>query len=172
MPQFILDTDGEVTIESPVQIIKTFDDLDAFTQGYIECLFFTNTGCGDSVEWATPEYQHRMAEGQTDGELPNDVGFADLAPDALAEIIEECANFQRDAAELLADSYGKEVDKGYIYDETRAGHDFWYTRNGHGTGFWDRTGLEHGDALAELCGWRTNYTEVNPYFHEGKVYHG
>jgi hypothetical protein len=33
------------------------------------------------------------------------------------------------------------------YNETKAGHDFWLTRCGHGAGYWDR-GLEHiGDAL-------------------------
>ncbi|MEP3665877.1 MAG: hypothetical protein ABJN42_03980, partial [Roseibium sp.] len=37
------------------------------------------------------------------------------------------------------------------YDEISAGRDLWYTRNGHGVGFWDRgfTG-EVGDAADRL----------------------
>ena len=31
------------------------------------------------------------------------------------------------------------------------GHDFWLTRNGHGTGFWDRGLDDQGDALTTLC---------------------
>ena len=31
------------------------------------------------------------------------------------------------------------------------GHDFWLTRNGHGTGFWDRGLGEVGDKLTESC---------------------
>tara|TARA_Y100000310_G_C20550418_1_gene747771 strand:+ start:553 stop:924 length:372 start_codon:yes stop_codon:yes gene_type:complete len=31
------------------------------------------------------------------------------------------------------------------------GHDFWLTRNGHGTGFWDRGLGDVGDKLARSC---------------------
>ena len=31
---------------------------------------------------------------------------------------------------------------------TQAGHDFWFTRNGHGVGFWDRPEV-YGDTYAE-----------------------
>lgn len=30
------------------------------------------------------------------------------------------------------------------------GHDFWLTREGHGTGFWDR-GFKYGDVLTSIC---------------------
>ncbi len=36
----------------------------------------------------------------------------------------------------------------------QAGHDFWLTRNGHGTGFWDRPelyGEENADELTRAC---------------------
>jgi hypothetical protein len=32
----------------------------------------------------------------------------------------------------------------------QAGHDFWLTRNGHGSGFWDRQ-LEGGDVLTAIA---------------------
>ena len=59
---------------------------------------------------------------------------------------------------MLASVYG--VTGKYersAYDESRAGNDYWYTRNGHGTGFWDRGLGELGDKLAAAC----RYREVN-----------
>jgi|PlaIllAssembly_1097288.scaffolds.fasta_scaffold01458_3 hypothetical protein len=35
------------------------------------------------------------------------------------------------------------------WTDEQFGHDFWLTRQGHGTGFWDR-GRESGDRLSEL----------------------
>lgn len=35
-------------------------------------------------------------------------------------------------------------------DDEQAAHDFILTRNGHGTGFWDRD-LSHGDELTKAC---------------------
>ena len=51
---------------------------------------------------------------------------SDLTPESLARLIEECASFQADAGELIEGREGQ------------AGHDFWLTRNGHGTGFLER----------------------------------
>lgn len=48
---------------------------------------------------------------------------------------------------------------------SQAGHDFWLTRNGHGTGFWDRPeiyGQEVADFFDSLCGWRKQFDQVNP----------
>ncbi len=133
MPQFHLDTGGAVTQS------WRWGDLDAFTQGYVEALFFTDSG---------PE----------DGQL-GDAGFADLAPEALQTIITDCARFQADpnVEPLLAIAYERED-----YDDAAAGRDFWYTSGGHGVGFWDREQLEAGNlgkALAAQCGWQTPYGE-------------
>lgn len=46
MPQFIMDTSGEV---GGVNLIR-WGDLDAFTQGYIEALFFTSDLDGADIE--------------------------------------------------------------------------------------------------------------------------
>lgn len=125
---------------------RTFTSLDDFTKGYIEALFFTETS-----------------------EELEDASFADLAPSALAEIMADCAAFQSKAADLLNLAYERD------YDATQAGRDFWFTRNGHGVGFWDRKPLEEdglGDRLSKLCGWRTEWQEVNPCFgDDGLVYH-
>ena len=50
------------------------------------------------------------------------------------------------------------------------GHDFWLTRNGHGTGFWDRG---HGDLGDKLTQWAKTFSGCDPYEgDDGKVYLG
>lgn len=136
-----------------------FADLDSFTQGYVEAMFWTEEAPGvDTEEFLTDEYQADMTEGRTDGTIPGDVGFTDLHPDFLQSILTDCATFQRDNAADLATAYDRDG-----YTPERAGHDYWLTRNGHGAGFWDRTELDAeglGDRLTEAC----QYTEVNLWF--------
>jgi hypothetical protein len=55
-----------------------------------------------------------------------------------------------------------------------AGHNFWLTRNGHGTGFWDEDldsdagGKKLGDALTALC---KKFGEVWTYVGDDKLIH-
>ena len=135
MPQFQLDTAG--TVEARATVVTTnptdypqglaFGDLDAFTQGYIEALFFTETEAGTDAESHDPE---------NESALHGECGFSDLAPDSLASIIDDCEAFQRENAALLAEAYTRD------YDAEQAGRDYWFTRNGHGVGFWDRDALK------------------------------
>lgn len=96
---------------------KCFSCLDAFTQGYVEAMFWTE--CNE-------DNHDNLAEAT----------FSDLAPEALTRIMQDCEAFQRTNAALLEQAY----ERGY--DEAQAGHDYWLTRNGHGAGFWDRKELE------------------------------
>lgn len=88
--------------------------VDDFYRGYVECALWSSYGDDE-----TP--------------LDDDYTAEDLAPDAVAAIRAECVNFcdanVADLDTIAEDSRGAE----------HAGHDFWLTRNGHGTGFWDRT---------------------------------
>lgn len=155
MPQFILD-------HGTPEASRTFASLDSFTQGYIEALFFTE--CAPNAPDA--ETFHAQCEsGVNEGSIPNDATFADLAPDALAAIVADCEAFQ---AANRAD-LGEALDNGRIngYDESRAGNDYWYTRNGHGTGFWDRGLGDAGDKLAAAC----RYREVHIYFGDDNLIH-
>lgn len=144
MPQFILEHGSD-------EAARSFRALDSFTQGYIEAMFFTDTGDRD------------------DGDLEN-ACTADLSAEALEEIKAECAAFQAKAAKLLARAYERSG-----YDEEMAGRDFWYTRNGHGVGFWDRDALDRGglgNALTELCGWSTGFPERSIYRgDDGAIYY-
>ena len=75
----------------------------------------------------------------------------------------ECAAWSEDAPDLpwdkdSVDSARKELADFWItcrlflghWPASQMGHDFWLTRNGHGTGFWDR-GFPEGNLLTELC---------------------
>jgi hypothetical protein len=123
MPEFHLDY-------GTPEAARVYASLDEFTQGYIEAMFFTdcNTDCEDLT----------------------DASFAELAPETLERIKRNCERFQTEHAALLEQAYGQHgKHERSAYDATKAGRDFWYTSNGHGTGFWDR-GLEAiGDALTE-----------------------
>lgn len=151
MPEYILEEAGAVNGIA-------FDDLDAFTRGYVKALFWLSESCIATVDWDKPESQHRIEEGTADGSIPTDAGFGDLHPASLQSIIDDCAKFQTEHAGLLAQAYARAG-----YGEERAGHDYWLTRNGHGAGFWDRDELEAdglGDKLSDAC----RHSEVNVSF--------
>jgi hypothetical protein len=90
-------------------------DLDAFTRGYIEAAFFTESGSSD------------------DGDM-KDATFADLAPETFVKMEADCAKFL-EGGRLLIDK--AQASAAGAPDDSQAGRDFWYTRNGHGCGFWD-----------------------------------
>lgn len=129
MPQFVMEnTESAIREET------------AFVYGFIECLFFTNQASGISAaDFFTPENQADIAEGRADGCLPCDVGYSDLAPDALAKIRKFCEAWQTENAALLERAYATG------YDEGQAGRDFLFTHCGHGVGFSDRDELNEMD---------------------------
>jgi hypothetical protein len=89
---------------------------DPFIGGYFEALAFTNFG---------PD----------DGEL-EDKSVSDLSFELYQSSLEDCRAFQEKAGALLREAYERD------YDEAQAGRDLWFTRCGHGVGYWDRKQLE------------------------------
>lgn len=61
----------------------------------------------------------------------------DFHPDALAAMVADCQKFQEENADDI------------VTNLSGAGHHFWLTRNGHGTGFWDGDWPSAGDRLTE-----------------------
>lgn len=113
----------------PGKDTPAFNKLPAFTRGYIEAALFT---------------------------LPDEMnqrGFFDIPEDTLAEIIRDCDAFyaaNRDHIDVLTS------DEAHPdYDEEAAGRDFWYTREGHGVGYWDRgfrgDAEKAAEALDQAC---------------------
>lgn len=89
---------------------KTFDQ---FTLGYIECALWINDPRKMQGEW----YQHDGAE------------ISDIDAATLDMMEADCLHFQKSESR-----YGFNTIDIDLY---RAGMDFFLTRNGHGSGFWD-----------------------------------
>lgn len=101
-----------------------FKSLDSFAQGYVEAMFFT-----------------------IDEELRGKT-VAHLAHETCEAIASECADFQKANETLLDAAYATDE-----YEPEQAGRDFWFTRNRHGVGYWDRRPLdgELGSKLTEAA---------------------
>jgi uncharacterized protein (TIGR02996 family) len=96
--------------------------LDDFTNAYVEAALWSSTD-----EGGEPLDEH--------------YGQVDMAPECLDQMIRDCRDFQREMNELYSDN---------LYNESGAGHDFWLTRNHHGTGFWDGD-WEHVEELTRMA---------------------
>jgi len=145
----------------------TFQNLDQFTQGYIECLFFTE----NSPQTSTEEFMANYESGDNDGCVPSDVGFTDIVGTAIEHILYECAEFQRINKKLLGGAYELEMETKHgtvPYEPHQAGIDFWFTRNGHGVGFWDRGLGKIGEDLSKACGHGTEFSESYVEFGDNK----
>ena len=97
---------------------------DSFVDAYIECaLWSSNDNSDDS------------------GGEPLDKNYSedDIAPESLKAMRADCDAFYK----------ANSADLSRMANDTQAGHDFWLTRNGHGTGFWDRGLGELGERLTK-----------------------
>lgn len=108
---------------------KDWKALDSFTQGYLHAIFFTDCH-SDNPELA-------------------DCTLDDVSPEMMQAIKADCSDFQESCRADLDEA----TDNGRIngYDDERAGTDFWFTRNGHGAGFWDRGLGDVGDKLSDMA---------------------
>ncbi|UTC25361.1 hypothetical protein P7_171 [Pectobacterium phage vB_PcaM_P7_Pc] len=107
--------------------------LRAFIAGYFEALYFAESATGNDGE-----------------EIDNLAGY-ELSATAKEEGEQACARF----LDLAGDKVNLAIAGSDDYDHTQAGRDFWFSRQGHGVGFWDRgLGLVGDDLhkVAELFG--------------------
>jgi hypothetical protein len=98
--------------------------LDTFTRAYLEAALWSST------DESTPSGGYL---------LDKNYGIEDFAPETLAKMIKDSADFQEKYWDWISSNL------------TRAGHDFWLSRNGHGAGFFDGDWPEHGDELQEAA---------------------
>ncbi len=123
--------------------------LNEFILGYVTCAIWASIG---------------------DDEQPLDEKYNsdDLAPETRKAMETDCEKFIAENETALGD-YAEIIGSHPEYTESeKAGHDFWLTRNGHGTGFWDRGIGETGDKLTEAS---TGFGEVDLYVgDDGKLY--
>lgn len=103
-------------------------DLDDFTLGYLECARW----CGIISPEEGPEYNEE------------DFDLEDFTIASLKAAAKDCDDFRDGGGiEDLLEQMQDLTDR----PEDHMGHDFWLSRNGHGTGFWDRGAGDVGDKL-------------------------
>lgn len=98
--------------------MKTTAKFEEFFNGYIDCAIWSSTN-----ENGEP--------------LDNEYDSSDISEETFNKMREECQKFFND--------HGKTMNAIGTFGQH--GHDFWLSRNGHGTGFWDRGYGEEGDNL-------------------------
>lgn len=133
MPEF------QMPLGDDAEALATWSAFDDFTRGYVEAMFFTSTGLAEDEDI-------------------EDATFSDLHPDAIEAIKRDCMAFQDRNIGCLKLA---RLQPGY--DDAAAGRDYWYTRNGHGVGYWDHAPLQavrlgRGDytSLAEVLAQRAH----------------
>lgn len=113
--------------------------LDAFKMAYVEAALWSSTD-----DKGVP--------------LDKDHGPHEIAPETLAQMCEDCRQFQEAYGTLIADNI------------VCAGHDFWLTRQRHGAGYWDGDWPEEiGKKLTEAA---HAFGEFDLYVgDDGLIYH-
>ena len=121
MPEFLINDDTRAG--------HPYDALSEFDKGYVEAMFFTNGDTGDDRE-----------------NYLNELGVERLTKASVAEIAADCAKFlatvmpdgatARDWINRLIEVGGARYGDG-VTDDRRAGHMFWYARQGHGVAWTD-----------------------------------
>lgn len=94
-----------------------------------------------------------------DGEDVQNLAGYDFSESALGIIYQDCRLFWGHNS----DKVGLAVAGSEDYDYERAGNDFWFTRQHHGVGFWDRGLGLVGDELTEAA---ESFAEKNIFIND------
>lgn len=122
MPKFELN-DNSVAAE--------YDALSDFCKTYVEAMFFTNDFANGD-----PENEFKM----------NELGVRRLPRESIRAIKRDCDKFL--ALEVDGKTVQQWIDESELDSECTGtpAHDFWYSRQGHGCGFWDG---DYSDVIGE-----------------------
>ena len=137
--------------DAKVQILESYPDLkistgnvnDDFFNAYLQAALWSSTDDDDSPLDAN--YQQE-----------------DIESDTLAKMYDDCEKFLQKASHLLLEENCRQPNM-----MEQAGHDFWLTRNHHGSGFWD--GDWEDQAGEELTTIAHEFGEVCLSAFDGKV---
>jgi hypothetical protein len=133
------------------------DSLNDFERGYIEAALWSSMDNSDPNTGGDP--------------LDSNYDIEDISPEAMERIRKDCAEFQKINANLLEEYYQRMGSYNEHSAESRAGHDFWLTRNGHGAGFWDRTELKEGGLGKKLTEAAHKFGECDLYIGDDHQVH-
>ncbi len=127
---------------------RAYDCLSPFAKAYVEAMFFTNCDSGDEDE-----------------DKANRLGTERLTRGALMAIAIDCDKFHDENRATIVEcvAAGKTLDS--------IAHDFWFTRQGHGVGFWEGESRGYpGNTGDKLDAAAKKMGEVYPYFSRGWIY--
>ena len=122
-------------------------EFNSFFDSYIECALFSETDDNGNPLDATYERK-------------------DIAPETLKRMRDDCVKFWEANADKVRGAY---VFETRYTDAELAGHDFWLTRNRHGTGFWD--GDWNEDIADDLDKAAHDFGECNLYVGDDRQIH-
>lgn len=128
---------------------KLRPQIDDFTREYLTAAMFTD----QPEEWCTPgEFQ--------ESERAN---IGRMTVDTIRKAAGDCKRFRE-----LASAAGIDIDDFDHYEQMSAARDFWYTRNGHGAGFWDGDWEKSiGEKLTSIS---KMFQETGLDFYKGRIY--
>lgn len=106
------------------------ENRQAFIEGYIDACLWANL------------YQDEDDDGSTSPDLPVELSRPLLTFDSVKDLVRDAVSFFTQEFTALS-----EAAENRAWD--LLGHDFALTRNGHGTGFWDRGLGDLGDHLTD-----------------------
>ena len=132
--------------------------FDQFVRGYVDAALWSSTDNADAS-----------------GGRPLDDNYtaADIARASLQSMKRDCARFVKRNRRDLASYCELVVRHGESASCMEfAGHDFWLTRNGHGSGFWDRDGVGESGAPAGPTGLGARLTDAAHAFGTSDIYVG
>ena len=112
--------------------------LKTFTAAYIEAALWS------SVDESSD---------QGGAPLDKNYGPGDIAPATLRRMKKDAKDFYQSRKDLWGEVYPESARGGpaHTLGDMRAGHDFWLTRNRHGSGFWDEGLGERGKKLTDAA---------------------
>lgn len=108
--------------------MTTLTTLDSFTRAYLTAALWTfddDAPSGDYESSGRPELL-----------------MAQIAPESIESAAQDCARFL---------DFNRARIEAALLSEERAGHDFWLSRNGHGSGFFDRCDHNSPDDVSRAC---------------------
>ncbi len=123
----------------------------SFIQGYLAAALWSSSDVVDGKDVELDDYE--WADGEAE------------------KLHQDCHDFILENGTILEQyvELRHPGDDGDVWGAT--GFDFWLTRNGHGTGFWDRDCGEWGDTLASRVGFQTPYYTVDLFLGDDDLVH-
>jgi len=128
----LIDAKKQIGLTYPNASFAPAAELDSFLGAYIEAAL-----------WSTTNDRHED-DPDNEAEMLDTAGY-EIAPETRQAMAGECEDFLSTFGDLI----GKAGEMGR--DIEHCGHDFWLTRNGHGSGFWDRDLGDVGDQLTRAA---------------------